>query len=366
MGITFEFILLGVIAISFFFIWQLYASMRKYKALSDGSHLERRFESLVENGLDCVIIISPEGKTTYVSRSVKNILGYTPSEVMDMDIRVMIHPDDIKGTESALLRTVENPGIPIPGYTSRIKHKDGSWRWIEPVITNLLDDPSINGIVDNFRDVTDRINAEEALIKANERFELATKGSKLGIWDRDMVNDILVWDEAMYKVFQVSKSNFNLNRDTWLSLVHEEDMPELQQQIDKLLNERIDLDWEFRIVSPAKSIHHIHSLAKVYCDKAEKPIRIIGTCLDITNYKEYEKILEQIIFDISHSIRRPVSSILGLSNLIEIENIDKNELQQLANYMKDAAQELDKITIALNEAYSKKKISINRLGVREN
>lgn len=227
-------VLLGVIIVSCLIIWKLYKAMLQHKKRADEASLaqsEKRFEALVENGLDCVIIISPTGTPTYVSSSIINILGYTPEEVINIDFRDLTHPDDIAGAEQALAQTIQQPGVPIQGYTSRIKHKDGTWRWIEPVVTNMMHEPSINGIVDNIRDVTDRIKAEEELKKTNERFILATKGSKLGIWDQDLVNDKLIWDEAMYQIYDITDSSFTLNSDSWMSLIHQEDRPLLEQQV---------------------------------------------------------------------------------------------------------------------------------------
>lgn len=124
---------------------------------------KKRFESLVENSMDCIIIISPEGKTTFVSGSVKKVLGYSIEEVMNLDIKLLVHPEDLEGVERALIACLNNPGVPMKGHTSRVKHKNGTWRWIEPVITNLLHDPSIQGIVDNFRDITDLIEEQHKL-----------------------------------------------------------------------------------------------------------------------------------------------------------------------------------------------------------
>jgi PAS domain S-box-containing protein len=361
--------LLIVIAVCFLVIWHMYREKLKQKTILNDSQIEKsekRFESLVENGLDCVIIISPEGRTTYVSRSVKNILGYSPEEVLNMDIRALIHPHDLAGAEEALIKTIQNPGIPLQGYTSRIKHKNGSWRWIEPVVTNLMHDPSINGIVDNFRDVTDRIKAEADLIKINERFLLATKGSKLGIWDNDLINNILIWDEAMYKIYDVSEGSFDLNSDSWYSRIHEDDLPIMLQQVDKLLKDGTGLDLEFRIVLPDMRIRHIRSFAQIYYDDDGKPARIIGTNLDITNNKDYELTLEQIIFDISHIIRKPVSNILGLSHQIEADDLEKSNLKELAFYMKKSALELDDYTRTLTNAYSKKKLYVKEVSKKDN
>jgi PAS domain S-box-containing protein len=359
-------VLLFSTIICLFIIWRIYRALQNQKKNTDNNELEKRFESLVENGLDCVIIISPDCKTKYVSRSIKNILGYTPAEVLNMDIRELIHPDDLAGSEEALIKTIQNPGIPIQGYTSRIRHKNGSWRWIEPVVTNLTHDPSINGIVDNFRDVTDRKNAEEEVKNTNERFLLATKGSKLGIWDMDFLNNVLIWDEAMYRIYNVSSSSFDLNPDSWLSLIHEEDRHLLQKQVKNALNNGIGFDLDFRIVRPDLSVRYIRSLAQIYHDSNGKIIRMVGTNLDITSYKDYEQTLEQIIFDISHIIRKPVSNILGISNLIDIDGVNKTDLKKLATYMKESAKELDDFIFTLTENYSKKKLSIKGLSENNN
>ncbi len=125
--------------------------------------VRQQFESLVENSMDCIVIISPEGKTTYVSGSIKKILGYSPKEVMDINIWELCHPDDIAPSEVVFAQSFENPGVTIPGHISRIKHKNGTWRWIEPVVTNLLHDPAVNGFVDNFRDITDKVEEQKRL-----------------------------------------------------------------------------------------------------------------------------------------------------------------------------------------------------------
>lgn len=333
-------------------------------ALLDKS--QKRFESLVENGLDCVIIISPEGRSKYVSRSVKNILGYTPEEVLNIDITTLVHPDDVIGAQDALMKTLQNPGLPIQGYTSRVKHKNGSWRWIEPVVTNLLHDPAIQGIVDNFRDVTDRINTEEKLKLTSERFLLATKGSNLGIWDMDLANNVLIWDEAMYIIYAITDTSFQLSYGAWLNIIHEDDRNLLHQKVTKLLEDGLSIDLEYRIVRPNNTIRYIRAIAQIYHDDAGKANRIVGTNLDITNHKHYEQTLEQILFDISHIIRQPVTNILGLSNLLEASILKPKELDQLVAYMKESAQNLDDFTTTITNTYLEKKLIMKGLSEKVN
>ncbi len=122
---------------------------------------ERRYRSLVENGADAVAIIGADGSTKYISPSITGILGYTESEAMARNLFDIIHPDDIGAIKLLLDEIADKPGVPVRGHISRALHKDGSWRWMEATATNLIHDPAINGIVDNFRDVTDRVIANK-------------------------------------------------------------------------------------------------------------------------------------------------------------------------------------------------------------
>ncbi|WP_411274833.1 PAS domain S-box protein [Daejeonella sp.] len=146
---------------------------------------QKRYRSLVENGADSLVILDITGRATYVSPSVTRILGYSEEEIVEMDINSLFHPDD---REEAILKreeSIRKPGETIIGCTSRIRHKNGSWRWIEASLTNMLHDPMINGIVDNFRDITERVeteleknllisNTEESFVLLNMDLEIVT------------------------------------------------------------------------------------------------------------------------------------------------------------------------------------------------
>lgn len=122
---------------------------------------EKRFRALVENGTDGVVILSPAGNLNYVSPSIEKILGYTEEEAKQLDMFSLLHPDELPGAAKVWQQVMENPGIPVPGYPVQMLHKNGTWRWLEATITNMLHDPSVNGIVDNFWDVTEKIKAEQ-------------------------------------------------------------------------------------------------------------------------------------------------------------------------------------------------------------
>ncbi|MEO5893817.1 MAG: PAS domain S-box protein, partial [Ferruginibacter sp.] len=131
---------------------------------------EKRFRALVENSTDAVVILGAAGKPTYVSPSVERMLGYTEEEIKQLDILTLAHPDDIPALAIVMERVLANPGIAIKGHTGRMLHKNGSWRWLEATVTNFLHDPAINGIVDNFRDITVSRLEQEKLVTNENRF----------------------------------------------------------------------------------------------------------------------------------------------------------------------------------------------------
>ncbi|GAB3020713.1 hypothetical protein GCM10027284_45110 [Cyclobacterium sediminis] len=141
---------------------------------------EKRFKALVENGRDAIVIFDAEGVQKYVSPSITQVLGYTEEEAYQLKLNESIHPEDLDLSLDKFKRTLASPGLPIEGGIIRTKHKDGTWRWMESTITNFLDDPDINGIVDNFRDITEKVKLNNQMEKSEKRFRSMVKeGSDL-------------------------------------------------------------------------------------------------------------------------------------------------------------------------------------------
>ncbi len=142
----------------------------KQDSLEELVRNEKRYHALVENSTEGIIIHNIDGKPKYVSASVKKILGYTLEELREMDPFSILHEEDKPFMEEVVQQVLANPGIPIKGHTGRMLNKDGTYRWVEATVTNMLHDPAIMGIVDNFRDVTENKIAEQQLIYSNRLY----------------------------------------------------------------------------------------------------------------------------------------------------------------------------------------------------
>ena len=125
---------------------------------------EQRFRSLIENATDITVILNASGEYDYISPSVKRILGYTPEIAIGRNALSLAHPDDTAAIAQTLTKAIQNPGISQSPIEYRVRHRTGSWCVLEAVATNLLHDPTVNGIVVNCHDITARKLAEQQLL----------------------------------------------------------------------------------------------------------------------------------------------------------------------------------------------------------
>ncbi len=132
---------------------------------------EKRYRSIVENGIGALVIFSPEGVISYVSPSVKKMMGFTPDEIYKDNFLSFVHPEDQPGKIKLIGELMSQPGISIHSTPTRVKHKNGSWLWFDCTFTNMLHDPDINGIVDNFYDITEAVNRDNELKRQKEQLQ---------------------------------------------------------------------------------------------------------------------------------------------------------------------------------------------------
>jgi len=163
--------MLGLIALA---AWGL---ARRERALARGW---RRYQSMIEHSSDALILGRPTmGGILYASPAIERVLGYTIDDLRGREVMDFVHPDYLETAlklRGALLRS--------PGKVSvdelMMRHKDGSWRWIELTRSNLMHEPSVRAVVFNFRDITERKQAEAERARLEQRLRQAEKMEAVG------------------------------------------------------------------------------------------------------------------------------------------------------------------------------------------
>lgn len=152
--------------------------------------IQRRFQSLIENAPDGIALLGIDGKLRQVTPSTQKILGYTLEEASGQDPAILTHPDDLPTVLMLLNDLIQNPEKVIRTQY-RFQHKDGSWRWLESIITNLLAEPSVQSIVFNYRDITDQKQTEEKLLESEDRYRDIVEHIRDLIGTHDLQGNIL-------------------------------------------------------------------------------------------------------------------------------------------------------------------------------
>ncbi len=130
--------------------------------LVDMQRNEERFRSLVQNASDGVVVLGEDGVIRYESPAVERILGSRAGERVGQPVGTDIHPDDRAAVERGLADVAAVSGS--EGRAEfRVRHADDSWRTLEAIAKNLIDDPAVGGVVVNYRDITERKTLEEQL-----------------------------------------------------------------------------------------------------------------------------------------------------------------------------------------------------------
>jgi PAS domain S-box-containing protein len=207
-----------------------------------------------------------------------------------------------------------------------------------------------------FEDITKRKQVEADLKTASTRLLLAARAGGVGVWDYDLVNNVLFWDDQMFALYGITKNEFSGAYEAWLAGVHPDYKAQGDAEIQMAINGEKEFDSEFKVLWPDGSIHDIRALAVVQHDNSGNPLRMIGTNWDITQQKKTETEIklqnmelqrlnaekDKFFSIIAHDLRSPFNGFLGYTQLLSegVENFTTAKIQSFAANMRVSALNL--------------------------
>jgi PAS domain S-box-containing protein len=239
--------------------------------------MERRLRLLVEHSADGISLTSEDGILEYISPGGARLFGYSPQQMIGSLSKLRAHPED------AATWTRPTRGETRSNLV-RAQVADGSWRWFESTTTNLTHDPAIRALVSNFRDITDRIAHERAIVDSQRRLEYlmsATSSitySALGQGDFDTT----FISSNVRDILGHTPEDFTSEARFWVNNVHPDDLPQLHEGL-RMLFERGEHTRDYRFRHRDGSYRWMRDVARVVRDDAGNPVEVVGYWIDITD-----------------------------------------------------------------------------------
>ncbi len=303
---------------------------------------EQRFEQLLQNSFDTIILFDANGIHRYVSASAERMHGFIQAELIDINVIEMLHPDDKEQFLEAFKNIIETGQ---GGAQYRHKRKGGGWVYLEARGINQLDNPDIGGVVVNVRDITKQKLAEEKQIELNRK--LATLiGNLSGIayrckndknWTMEFIS------EGCQIVTGYNPQDFIDNKViSFNDIIHHKYQSYLWDEWQKCLSERRPMVAEYQIITKDDGIKWVWEQGCGIYDNKGELIALEGYITDISERKRAEKVqeilyniasqihLEKSTKDLLEFVRQEIGNVMDTTNFFAASyNHQKDTLKEI-------------------------------------
>lgn len=319
---------------------------------------EKKFRTLIEKNNDMITLSTKDGKMLYGSPSITTRFGYSIEEIPGASFTDFLHPDDLVQYLDKRQEVINKPG---KSYYSllRLRHKNGNWIWCEATITNMLEEPGIEAMVSNFRDVSEKKLLEEQREFDRDNLNALINNTNDIMWSVDRNFNIITFNQRLAEsVERISGKLIRQGSNIFTLGFPEEQALRFKKNIERAFGGESFTE-----------IEHTEKPVEIWSEISFYPIHhgkeIVGTAChshNITERKKAElerekiiseliqrsKSLEQFAYIVSHNLRSPVANILGISNLLK-GNISDADRTSSQGFLFGATEQLDETIKDLNK-----------------
>lgn len=355
-----------------FFISQIQDITESKKTKEKSEELQQALKKISERipGMIYQFKLFPDGRTAfpYTSQAIKEIYELNPEDV-EKDAGMIFqrfHPDDVQRVcevmkDSARTLTLWNDSfrviLPLKGlrwlrgeaHPERLE--DGSTLWHGAII-----------------DVTESKKSEESLRESEQRLQLMMEGARLGTWDWDIQTNHIQYNKRWAEMIGYTLEEVQNSKNHWNQRVHPEDLIANVKEVQAHLDGKTDFyESVFRVKHKDGSWVFVVDRGKIVeWDEQGKPLRMIGTHLDITKEKLAEqKAIEtsqsksSFMANMSHEIRTPIHGVIGMADLLSETKLDAQQ-RDYVTAIKDSS---DGLLVIVNDILDFSKIEVGKLEI---
>jgi PAS domain S-box-containing protein len=291
---------------------------------------EEKYYNLFDYANDSVFIIDPKTRRFIdVNKNAANRLGYTKEELLTKKF------DDISIYSPARVKTIMEKLNKTGSAVFEAVHirKDGSEIPVE--ISSRLIEYGGKKVYQSFvRDITERKLAEEKLQISELNLIEAQRISHLGSWELDLMTNELKWSDEVYRIFEIELKELGASYEAFLATIHPHDREFVNKAYTDSIKNKTPYGIEHRLLMKDGRVKYVHERCETFYDDNEKPLRSIGTVLDITEQKRLQSSLIRseklssigtFVAGVAHELNNPLTAVIGYSDMLLDSSKDISE-----------------------------------------
>ncbi|MGV3641987.1 MAG: PAS domain S-box protein [Adhaeribacter sp.] len=253
---------------------------------------EKRLRSLLQNSTEGLTLLDAHGRVTARSPAALKILGLKEKETPNRFRTDLVHPEDLDLVLQTCAHIRKNPCD-----SCTIEYRllaGGSYKWIETTLSNLLQEPAVEAIVLNFRDVT-RKKVDEITHRENEdRLRQAQAIGHIANWELNVAEASTFWSEELFRILGADPAAVQPSPEAFAAFIHPEDLPGFLSRMEQIRHDsRVEDYYSLRIVRPDGEIRYTNTTSQTEIDDQGRLVRIFGILQDITDMRMAEQAVEQ-------------------------------------------------------------------------
>jgi len=331
---------------------------------------ERELNAIMANLQDTYYRTDREGHIVRLSSSAdRHLLGVRPEETLGRRLADYYVEEDGREKFVAALNTAQGE---LRNYVAPMRHTNGSVVWVSTSASYYFDEHGeVAGVEGTTRDITEIVEAEQALRLSEDRFRRSQRYARIGMWDWCIETDSIYWSEGVAPLFGFESGEREISYDKFISLVHPDDHQHVADAVQHSLQSGILYEVEHRVIWSDGSEHWLLERGDVERDGQGRAQRMMGVVEEITGRKQIEEELRRakeqaeqanraksaFLANVSHEIRTPMNGVIGFTSLLLNSGLD----EQQRDYVKTISNSADSLLMVINDLLDLSKIEAEQL-----
>ncbi len=322
---------------------------------------EQYYKNLIKQSSSAIILLDAEGRFLYQSLAVEKIVGYPIEEESHTNVFQFVHPDEIEEVIKLYEDLLNNPGKSVT-REFRFLHQNGHYIWIEGTVTNLLHDESIKALIVNYHDISERRSAQAELEKSEANLHTIFDNSDTGFILMDKKLHILSFnkpaekfsEEDLHKTLLTGKDAieyFSKERQAFMrkKLSDALDGKPMNNEIRYPQGDGTDRWYYMRFYPVYNQDKIVFGVVMALNDVTERKTSELQRQKITQELLQRNKAQEQFTYIVSHNLRSPVANILGVSKLLQDDDLTGEERNEMMGGLVSSAQKLDEVIVDLSQ-----------------